>query len=41
MPMNMRIDEDDHLQSIVDDNIANKVMYCCLCIHMRHIIIVV
>ena len=35
MPINMSLDDDHHLQSIVDDNIANKVMcyfnYICTC----------
>ena len=28
MPNNMPTDDNDHLQSITDDNIANKVIYC-------------
>ena len=40
MPLNMRIDENDHLQSIVDDSIANKVMYVHnMCLLMNIIIL--
>ena len=39
MPNNMPIDDNDHLQSIMDDNIANRVMdYNDVCMNSRSVV---